>query len=87
MQFSENWLRTMVDPKMTSDELAHLLTMSGLEVEEVEPVAPPFSNVVVGHVREMAKHPNADRLNVCQVDVGTGTCSTSSAARRMCARA
>jgi len=73
MQFSENWLRTMVDPKMTSDELAHLLTMSGLEVEEVDPVAPPFNNVVVGHVREMAKHPNADRLNVCQVDVGTGT--------------
>ncbi|WP_432378415.1 phenylalanine--tRNA ligase subunit beta [Duganella sp. P38] len=76
MQFSENWLRTMVDPKMTSDELAHLLTMSGLEVEEVEPVAPPFSNVVVGHVRDMAKHPNADRLNVCQVDVGTGTLLT-----------
>jgi phenylalanyl-tRNA synthetase beta chain len=73
MQFSENWLRTLVDPKMTSDELAHMLTMSGLEVEEVEPVAPPFSNVVVGHVREMAKHPDADRLNVCQVDVGTGT--------------
>jgi phenylalanyl-tRNA synthetase beta chain len=73
MQFSENWLRTIVDPKMTSDELAHLLTMSGLEVEAVEPVAPPFSNVVVGLVREMAKHPNADRLNVCQVDVGTGT--------------
>ncbi|HEY8101964.1 MAG TPA: phenylalanine--tRNA ligase subunit beta [Burkholderiaceae bacterium] len=73
MQFSENWLRTMVDPKMTSDELAHLLTMSGLEVEEVEPVAQPFSNVVVGKVLEIAKHPNADRLNVCQVDVGTGT--------------
>jgi phenylalanyl-tRNA synthetase beta chain len=73
MQFSENWLRTLVDPKMTSDELAHMLTMSGLEVEEVDPVAPPFSNVVVGHVRETAKHPNADRLNVCQVDVGTGT--------------
>ncbi|WP_317202388.1 phenylalanine--tRNA ligase subunit beta [Janthinobacterium sp.] len=73
MQFSENWLRTMVDPKMTSDELSHLLTMSGLEVEAVEAVAPPFSNVVVGLVREMVKHPNADRLNVCQVDVGTGT--------------
>ncbi|CDG83482.1 phenylalanine--tRNA ligase subunit beta [Janthinobacterium agaricidamnosum] len=73
MQFSENWLRTMVDPKMTSDELAHLLTMSGLEVEAVEAVAPPFSNVVVGLVRSMEKHPNADRLNVCQVDVGTGT--------------
>jgi phenylalanyl-tRNA synthetase beta chain len=73
MQFSENWLRSMVDPKMNSDELAHLLTMSGLEVEEVEPVAPPFSNVVVAQVMEVAKHPNADRLNVCQVDAGTGT--------------
>ncbi len=73
MQFSENWLRSMVDPKLNSDELAHLLTMSGLEVEEVEPVAPPFSNVVVAEVKEVAKHPNADRLNVCQVDVGTGT--------------
>jgi phenylalanyl-tRNA synthetase beta chain len=73
MQFSENWLRTMVDPNMTSDELSHLLTMAGLEVEEVEPVAPPFSNVVVAEIREIAKHPDADRLNVCQVDVGTGT--------------
>jgi phenylalanyl-tRNA synthetase beta chain len=73
MQFSENWLRSMVDPKMTSDELSHLLTMSGLEVEEVEAVAPPFTNVVVAEVKEVAKHPNADRLNVCQVDVGTGT--------------
>ena len=73
MQFSENWLRSLVDPKMNSDELAHLLTMSGLEVEEVEAVAPPFSNVVVAEVKEVAKHPNADRLNVCQVDVGTGT--------------
>ncbi len=63
----------MVDPKMTSDELAHMLTMSGLEVEEVEAVAPPFSNVVVAEVLEVAKHPNADRLNVCTVNVGTGT--------------
>jgi phenylalanyl-tRNA synthetase beta chain len=63
----------MVDPKMTSDELSHLLTMSGLEVEEVEPVAPPFTNVVVAQVLEVAKHPDADRLNVCKVDVGTGT--------------
>ncbi|MDP1979838.1 phenylalanine--tRNA ligase subunit beta [Undibacterium sp.] len=73
MQFSENWLRTMVDPKMTSDELSHMLTMSGLEVEEVEPVAPPFNNVVVAEIREIAKHPDADKLNVCQVDVGTGS--------------
>jgi phenylalanyl-tRNA synthetase beta chain len=76
MQFSEKWLRTMVDPKMTSDELSHLLTMSGLEVEETQAVAPPFSHVVVGHVLSLAKHPNADRLNVCQVDVGSGTMLT-----------
>jgi len=73
MQFSENWLRSIVDPKMSSDELSHLLTMSGLEVEEVEAVAPPFSNVVVAEVKEVVRHPNADRLNVCQVDAGTGT--------------
>ncbi len=73
MQFSENWLRTMVDPTLTSDELSHLLTMAGLEVEEVEPVAPPFNNVVVAQVMQVEKHPNADRLNVCQVDAGTGT--------------
>jgi phenylalanyl-tRNA synthetase beta chain len=73
MQFSENWLRTMVNPAMTSDELSHMLTMSGLEVEEVEAVAPPFSNVVVAEVLEVSKHPNADRLNVCTVNVGTGT--------------
>ena len=73
MQFSEYWLRTMVDPTLTSSELSHLLTMSGLEVEEVEPVAPPFSNVVVAEVVEVVRHPNADRMNVCQVDVGTGT--------------
>jgi len=76
MQFSENWLRTMVDPAMTSEELAHLLTMSGLEVEEVEAVAPPFSNVVVAEVVEVVRHPNADRLNVCKVDVGTGSLLT-----------
>jgi phenylalanyl-tRNA synthetase beta chain len=73
MQFSEKWLRTMVDPKLTSDELSHLLTMSGLEVEETEAVAPPFTHVLVGQVLSLAKHPNADRLNVCQVDVGRGT--------------
>jgi phenylalanyl-tRNA synthetase beta chain len=73
MQFSENWLRTMVNPAMTSDELSHMLTMSGLEVEEVEAVAPPFSNVVVAEVLEVVRHPNADRLNVCTVNVGTGT--------------
>ena len=73
MQFSENWLRTMVNPDLTTDELAHLMTMSGLEVEGITPAARPFSKIVVAKVLEVAKHPNADRLSVCQVDAGTGT--------------
>ncbi len=56
MQFSENWLRTMVNPDMGSDALAHLLTMSGLEVEETETVAPAFTNVVVASVVSLEKH-------------------------------
>ncbi len=70
MQFSENWLRTLVDPKLSTGELAHLLTMSGLEVEDCHEVAPPFSGVVVGQVMKTEKHPNADKLKVCHVDVG-----------------
>ncbi len=73
MKFSESWLRTLVDPKLTSDELSHLLTMAGLEVEDMAPVAPEFHSVVVAQVLEVVKHPDADRLNVCQVDIGTGT--------------
>ncbi|MBY0575991.1 MAG: phenylalanine--tRNA ligase subunit beta [Gallionellaceae bacterium] len=70
MKFSENWLRTWVNPALSSDELAHVLTMAGLEVEALEAVAPAFNNVVVAEVLEVVKHPNADRLNVCQVNVG-----------------
>ena len=73
MKFSESWLRTLVDPKLTSEELSHLLTMAGLEVEELQPVAPAFTSVVVAQVLEVVKHPDADRLNVCQVDIGSGT--------------
>ena len=53
MQFSESWLRSFVDPAIDSEALAHLLTMSGLEVEEREPVAPPFTGVVVAKVLAM----------------------------------
>ncbi len=66
MQLSESWLRTFVDPDLSTDALAHELTMRGLEVESVAPVAPPFERVVVGQVLDVAKHPNADRLSVCQ---------------------
>ncbi|HLO61897.1 MAG TPA: phenylalanine--tRNA ligase subunit beta [Azonexus sp.] len=76
MKFSESWLRTLVNPKLTSEELSHLLTMAGLEVEELDPVAPAFDSVVVAHVLEVVKHPDADRLNVCQVDTGSGTPTT-----------
>ena len=70
MKFSENWLRTRVNPDLSSEALAHALTMAGLEVEALEPVAPAFNNVVVAEVLEVVKHPNAERLNVCQVNVG-----------------
>lgn len=72
MQFPESWLRTFVDPQLTTEELSHALTMAGLEVESLRPAAPPTSKIVVGRVLEVVKHPDADKLNVCQVDAGTG---------------
>ncbi|MES3013316.1 MAG: phenylalanine--tRNA ligase subunit beta [Pseudomonadota bacterium] len=72
MQFPESWLREFCNPPITTAELADTLTMAGLEVEALRPVAPPFSRVVVARVLALEKHPNADRLNVCQVDAGTG---------------
>jgi phenylalanyl-tRNA synthetase beta chain len=71
MKFSERWLRAYADPPVSSDALAHALTMAGLEVEERAPAAPPFTGVVVAKVLEVSRHPNADKLNVCRVDVGT----------------
>lgn len=70
MKFSENWLRTFVNPPLASRALADALTMSGVEVELVEPVAPAFDNVVVAEVLEVQKHPAADRLTVCSVSAG-----------------
>lgn len=72
MQFSEKWLRSLVNPPLDSDALGHLLTMAGLEVEEAEQVAPSFTSVVVARIVETEKHPNADKLKVCKVDVGQG---------------
>jgi len=71
MQFPESWLREFCDPPIDTAALAELLTMSGMEVESARPVAPPFDRVVVGLVVSTKRHPNADRLSVCQVDVGT----------------
>ena len=72
MKFSESWLRTFVDPACSGDELSHLLTMAGLEVEKEASVAPAFDKVVVAELLEVGKHPDADRLRVCRVDVGSG---------------
>ncbi len=72
MQFPESWLRTLANPQLDTEQLAHCLTMAGLEVEETDPVAPPFSGIVVARIVETAPHPDADRLRVCKVDDGSG---------------
>jgi phenylalanyl-tRNA synthetase beta chain len=73
MQFSENWLRSFVNPAMDTQTLSHALTMTGLEVEELTPVAPAFEKIVIGEIVSAMKHPDADRLQVCQVNVGSQT--------------
>ena len=73
MQFPESWLREFCNPPLTTQQLAETLTMAGLEVEELKPVAPPFTKIVVGEIKEAVQHPDADRLRVCQVDVGQGS--------------
>ncbi|MDO9405954.1 MAG: phenylalanine--tRNA ligase subunit beta [Polaromonas sp.] len=72
MQFPESWLREFCNPPLTTQQLADTLTMAGLEVEELKPVAPPFTKIVVGEIVEAVQHPDADRLRVCQVDAGQG---------------
>ena len=72
MQFPESWLREFCNPPLTTQQIAETLTMGGLEVEELRPLAPPFAKIVVGEIKEAVQHPNADRLRVCQVDVGQG---------------
>ncbi len=73
MKFSENWLREWVNPALDTEQLTHLLTMAGLEVESAAPAAPAFSGIVVAEVKTVRKHENADRLRVCEVDAGTGS--------------
>ena len=71
MQISLAWLRSYVDPAINTDELVEQLTMAGLEIGSVEPAAAQFSGVVIGEVIAVQQHPDADRLRVCQVNVGT----------------
>ncbi|HSX59542.1 MAG TPA: phenylalanine--tRNA ligase subunit beta [Tahibacter sp.] len=70
MKFSENWLRSLVDPAADRAELCHRLTMAGLEVEGVEVLGEGLDGVLVGEIVACEKHPNADKLRVCSVSVG-----------------
>ncbi|HPP46561.1 MAG TPA: phenylalanine--tRNA ligase subunit beta, partial [Accumulibacter sp.] len=85
MKFSESWLRSLVNPAIVGSEFTHLLTMAGLEVESEECVAPAFDQVIVAEILAVDKHPAADRLHVCRVDLGNGetaqiVCGASNAA-------
>lgn len=79
MQFPESWLREFCNPPLSTQQLADALTMAGLEVEETAPAAPPFTGVVVGEIKECVQHPDADRLRVCQVDIGQSSSSAAGA--------
>ena len=70
MQFSKKWLNELIDGDLGNIDLSNLLTQRGLEVEEVEDLSQISDLVVVAEILEIQKHPNADRLNVCKVDVG-----------------
>ena len=70
MKFSENWLREFVNPDVDSETLMHQLTMAGLEVDGNEPACPPFEGLVVAEVKSVSKHPDADKLHICEVDCG-----------------
>ena len=70
MNISTRWLREWVNPDVSDEVLAEKLTMVGLEVDGITPVAPPFDGVVVGQVVSCEKHPNADKLSLCQVNIG-----------------
>lgn len=73
MKVSVNWLKELVKVDLTADDIAHALTMAGLEVEEAHPVAAKFEKIVVAEVKSTVQHPNADKLRVCEVDAGTGS--------------
>ncbi len=73
MQFSENWLRSYVNTSLDSDALNHVMIMAGLDVDESHPLGASFSHVVVGEIVSIKKHPDADRLQVCDVNIGDKT--------------
>ena len=73
MNIPESWLRSFCNPRLAGRELADKLTMAGIEVEAYEALAPKLSDVVVGEVLAVERHPNADKLTVCKVKAGKET--------------
>ncbi len=73
MKISEQWLREWVNPALSTEELAHQITMAGLEVDAIEAVAGDFSGVIVAEITAAEQHPDADKLRVCQVSSGSAT--------------
>ena len=73
MKFSVNWLREFVDLPKNPEEIAELLTRAGIETKKIEPLGTNIDKVVVAQITASSRHPNADRLTVCEVDDGSGT--------------
>ncbi len=72
MKISLQWLREWVDVSWTPAELGARLTMAGFELESLSAAAPPFTGVVVGEIIEAVRHPQADKLQICKVSIGSG---------------
>ena len=72
MNVSEQWLREWVDVDCDTQQLSEQLTMAGLEVEGIEPASPGFSGVITARIETVEKHPEADKLKICQVSTGSG---------------
>ncbi len=90
LKISNEWLQRWVDHGLTPEALGHRLTMAGLELDAITPVAAVFSGVVVGRVQRVQAHPDADKLRVCEVDDGSGTlqqvvCGAPNVHEGMCA--
>ncbi len=71
MKVSEKWLREWVELDATTEEISHQLIMSGTELDGIDPVASAFTDVRVGQINSIEQHPDADRLRVCQVNIGS----------------
>ena len=70
MKLSENWLRTWVNPQVTTEELVSTLTMAGLEVDGIESIGAELEGIVIGLIEKAERHPEADKLQVCSVNIG-----------------